>query len=78
MESESDSKKSKTNKVVLDWYKTVLERFLYELEQKNIEIFQALKKQINLRERFKWINEQVKREKTIEKRKVVFIKKALF
>jgi hypothetical protein len=78
VESESDSKKSKTNKVVLDWYKTVLERFLYELEQKNIEIFQALKKQINLRERFKWINEQVKREKTIEKRKVVFIKKALF
>ena len=70
MESESDNKKSKTNKVVLDWYKTVLDRFLYELEQKNIEIFQALQKQINLRERFKWINEQVKKEKTVEKRKV--------
>jgi hypothetical protein len=70
VESESGNKKSKTYKVVLDWYKTVLDRFLYELEQKNIEIFQSLQKQINLRERFKWINEQVKKEKTVEKRKV--------
>lgn len=70
VESESGDKKSKKYKVVLDWYKTVLDRFLYELEQKNIEIFQALQKQINLRERFKWINEQVKKEKAVEKRKV--------